>query len=134
MLTTIKYFRDEYLAHVREKRCPAGVCQPLFVATCSNRCPSEVDIPAYLSLVAAGRTDEALRSHMERNPFPSVCARVCPHPCELRCLRADVDEPVGIRAVKRFMVDAAIDVDMPVMERPPRKCGGRPWSAPARPD
>ncbi len=118
VLTTIKYFRDEYLAHVREKRCPAGVCQPLFVATCSNRCPSEVDIPAYLSLVAAGRTDEALRSHMERNPFPSVCARVCPHPCESRCLRADVDEPVGIRAVKRFMVDAAIDVEMPVMERP----------------
>jgi NADH-quinone oxidoreductase subunit F len=118
VLTTIKYFRDEYLAHVREKRCPAGACQPLFIAPCSNRCPGEVDVPAYLSLVAENRVEEALRSHMERNPFPSVCARVCPHPCEQRCVRADIDESVSIRGVKRFMVDAGIDVSMPVMERP----------------
>ncbi len=118
VLTTLRYFRDEYLAHVREKRCPAGVCQALFVATCSNRCPSEVDIPAYLSLVAEGREEEALLSHMERNPFPSVCARVCPHPCESRCRRETVDSPIAIRAVKRFMVDASAEVRVPVMERP----------------
>jgi NADH-quinone oxidoreductase subunit F len=117
VLTTIRYFRDEYLAHVREKRCPAGVCEALFVATCANRCPSEVDIPAYLSLVAEGRSAEALRSHMERNPFPSVCARVCPHPCEERCRRETLDAPVAIRAVKRFMVDASPEVSMPVMAR-----------------
>ena len=118
VLTTIKYFRDEYLAHVREKRCPAGVCHPLFVATCSNGCPSEVDIPAYLSLVAEGREEEALLNHMERNPFPSVCARVCPHPCESRCRREAVDAPVGIRSVKRFMVDSSPPVSIPVMQRP----------------
>jgi NADH-quinone oxidoreductase subunit F len=118
VLTTIKYFRDEYLAHVREKRCPAGVCQPLFVATCSNGCPSEVDIPAYLSLVAEGREEEALLSHMERNPFPSVCARVCPHPCEARCRREAMDAPVAIRSVKRFMVDSSPQVSVPVLERP----------------
>lgn len=118
VLTTIRYFRDEYLAHVREKRCPAGVCQPLFVATCSNGCPSEVDIPAYLSLVAEGREQEALLSHMERNPFPSVCARVCPHPCEQHCRREAVDAPVAIRSVKRFMVDSSPQVSIPVMERP----------------
>jgi NADH-quinone oxidoreductase subunit F len=121
VLTTIKYFRDEYLAHVREKRCPAGACESLFVATCSNHCPSEVDIPAYLSLVAEGRNEEALRSHMERNPFPSVCARVCPHPCESRCRREELDRPVAIRAVKRFMVDATTDVDMEVLDRPPEE-------------
>ena len=118
VLTTIKYFRDEYLAHVREKRCPAGVCQSLFVATCSNGCPSEVDIPAYLSLVAEGRETEALLSHMERNPFPSVCARVCPHPCEAHCRREAMDAPVAIRAVKRFMVDSSPTVSVPVMKRP----------------
>lgn len=118
VLTTIKYFRDEYLAHVREKRCPAGVCESLFVATCSNRCPSEVDIPAYLSLVNEGRIEEALKFHMDRNPFPSVCARVCPHPCEARCRRDTLDSPVAIRAVKRFMVDASTNVEMPVMNRP----------------
>jgi NADH-quinone oxidoreductase subunit F len=118
VLTTIKYFRDEYLAHVNEKRCPAGVCEPLFIATCSNRCPGEVDVPAYLSLVAEGRNEEALLSHMERNPFPSMCGRVCPHPCEERCRRETVDSPVAIRAVKRFMVDAATEISVPVMDRP----------------
>jgi NADH-quinone oxidoreductase subunit F len=118
VLTTIKYFRDEYLAHVREKHCPAGVCESLVVATCSNRCPSDVDIPGYLSLVAEGRSEEALRSHMDRNPFPSVCARVCPHPCEERCRRETVDTPVAIRAVKRFMVDSSPEVEVPVMDRP----------------
>ena len=118
VLTTIRYFRDEYLAHVREKRCPAGVCQPLFVATCSNGCPSDVDIPAYLSLVAEGREEEALLSHMDRNPFPSVCARVCPHPCEQHCRREAVDAPVAIRSVKRFMVDSSPPVRIPVMQRP----------------
>ncbi len=121
VLTTIKYFRDEYLAHVREKRCPGGACETLFVATCANRCPGEVDVPAYLSLVAEGRTEEALRSHMERNPFPSMCARVCPHPCETHCRRETVDTPVAIRAVKRFMVDAVTDVSVPVMQRPPEE-------------
>ncbi len=118
VLTTLRYFRDEYLAHVLEKRCPAGACESLFVAPCSNRCPSEVDVPAYLSLVAEGRTEEALLSHMDRNPFPSVCARVCPHPCEERCRRATLDEAVAIRPVKRFMVDAAAEVTVPVMDRP----------------
>jgi len=121
VLTTIKYFRDEYLSHVREKRCPAGVCETLFVATCANRCPGEVDVPAYLSLVAEGRNEEALRSHMDRNPFPSMCARVCPHPCETQCRRETVDSPVAIRAVKRFMVDAATKVSVPVMDRPPEE-------------
>ncbi len=122
VLTTIKYFRDEYLAHVREKRCPAGVCQSLFLATCSNRCPAEVDIPGYLSLVAEGRSEEALISHMNRNPFPSVCARVCPRPCEARCLRVEEDNnPLAIRAVKRFMVDSAPEISLPVMDRPPEE-------------
>jgi NADH-quinone oxidoreductase subunit F len=133
VLTTIKYFRDEYLAHVREKRCPAGVCESLFVATCANRCPGEVDVPAYLSLVAEGRSEEALRSHMERNPFPSMCARVCPHPCETQCRRETVDTPVAIRAVKRFMVDAATEISVPVMDRPreERRCAAIVGAGPA---
>jgi NADH-quinone oxidoreductase subunit F len=118
VLTTLRYFREEYLAHVLEKRCPAGVCESLFVAPCTSRCPCEVDVPAYLSLVAEDRMEEALLGHMDRNPFPSVCARVCPHPCEERCRRETLDSPVAIRAVKRYLVDAAADVTVPVMDRP----------------
>ncbi|MBI5526103.1 MAG: FAD-dependent oxidoreductase [Deltaproteobacteria bacterium] len=118
-LTTIRYFRDEYLEHIREKRCTAGVCADLFISPCANRCPAGVDIPAYVSLVAEGRYTEALVSHLNHNPFPSVCARVCPHECEKHCRRATIDgEPVAIRAVKRFMVDQARDVTPSMLERP----------------
>ena len=118
VLTTLHHFRDEYLDHVREGRCEAGVCTELFWAPCSNRCPAEVDIPAYVALVGEGRYAEALASHLDRNPFPSACARVCPHPCESSCVRADTDEAVAIRAVKRFMVDQEVDAQPTVLERP----------------
>ncbi|MFO7895068.1 MAG: NADH-ubiquinone oxidoreductase-F iron-sulfur binding region domain-containing protein [Longimicrobiales bacterium] len=118
VLTTLRYFREEYLDHVREGRCEAGVCSELFWAPCSNRCPAEVDIPAYVALVGEGRYAEALASHIDRNPFPSACARVCPHPCESSCVRAATDEAVAIRAVKRFMVDQDVDAKPTVLERP----------------
>ncbi len=118
VLTTLRYFRDEYLDHVREGRCEAGVCADLFWAPCSNRCPAEVDIPAYVALVGEGRYAEALASHLDRNPFPSACARVCPHPCETSCVRAATDEAVAIRAVKRFMVDQDVEAQPTVLERP----------------
>jgi NADH-quinone oxidoreductase subunit F len=118
VLTTLRYFRDEYLDHVCEARCEAGVCNELFWAPCSNRCPAEVDIPAYVSLTAERRYSEALASHLDRNPFPSVCARVCPHACESSCRRADTDEPVAIRAVKRFMADRKVEARPTVLERP----------------
>ncbi|MFW5950853.1 MAG: NADH-ubiquinone oxidoreductase-F iron-sulfur binding region domain-containing protein [Gemmatimonadota bacterium] len=118
VLTTLRYFRDEYLDHVREGRCEAGVCADLFWAPCSNRCPAEVDIPAYVALVGEERYEEALASHIDRNPFPSVCARVCPHPCESSCVRGATDEPVAIRAVKRFMVDQVVEAEPTVVDRP----------------
>ena len=111
VLTTLRYFRSEYEAHVRQGRCPAGVCGELVQAPCSNDCPAGVDVPLYVSLVGANRIDEALATHLERNPFPLVCARVCPHPCERRCRRGQIDSPVAIRAVKRYMVDTAGDLD-----------------------
>ncbi len=118
VLTTLRYFREEYLDHVREGRCEAGVCNELFWAPCSNRCPAEVDIPAYVALVGEKRYAEALASHIDRNPFPSVCARVCPHVCETSCRRGATDEPVAIRAVKRFMVDRKVQARPTVLQRP----------------
>jgi len=107
VLTTLRYFREEYETHIREKRCPAGVCPELVHAPCQNQCPAGVDVPLYVSLVGEGRYEEALASHMERNPLPSICARVCPHPCEDKCRRQQLDSPVAIRAIKRHMVDTA---------------------------
>jgi NADH-quinone oxidoreductase subunit F len=105
VLSTLRYFRDEFIAHIVEKRCPAGACKPLVRARCANACPAEVDVPSWLALVAQGRYAEAIEIHRRANPFVLVCGRVCPAFCEEHCRRSEVDESVAIRQVKRFMAD-----------------------------
>ncbi|MCL5103468.1 MAG: NADH-quinone oxidoreductase subunit NuoF [Armatimonadetes bacterium] len=107
VLSTIRYFRDEYEAHIVEKRCPAHSCEKLITTTCSSACPAHVNIPEYVGLIAAGRFDEALDIIRRRNPLASVCGRACDHPCEMFCRRGDVDEPVAVRHLKRFVTQYA---------------------------
>jgi NADH-quinone oxidoreductase subunit F len=113
VLSTIRYFRDEYDAHIREKRCPAGVCPALVRAPCQSACPAGVDVPGFVSLIGEKRYAEALALHRERNPFASVCARVCFHPCEEKCRRSNLDEAVAIRGLKRFMTEQEVTVQLP---------------------
>lgn len=75
------------------------------VAPCVNTCPAHIDIQTYLRQVVNGNFEAALRVIKDRNPFPSVCGRVCPHPCEAECRRNLVDTPVAINHVKRFVSD-----------------------------
>jgi NADH-quinone oxidoreductase subunit F len=105
VMAALRYFEDEFVAHIEDRRCPAGSCKELVPARCMNACPAGVDVPAYVSLSAEGRYAEALEIHRERNPFAMICGRVCPAFCEQRCRRSDIDEPVAIRAIKRFMAD-----------------------------
>lgn len=105
VLTTLRYFRDEYEEHIREKRCRAGVCHDLVLAPCMNECPLGMDVPSYVSLIGEGRLSEALAVMLETNPFPSVCGRVCDHRCETKCRRNQLDESVAIRALKRVATD-----------------------------
>ena len=115
VLSTIRHFRDEYEAHIREKRCPAGVCPALVRAPCQNACPAGVDVPGYVSLIGEKRYAEALRLHRERNPFAAVCARVCFHTCEDKCRRATLDEPLSVRSLKRFMAEQEVTVQLPAV-------------------
>jgi NADH-quinone oxidoreductase subunit F len=107
VLSTIRYFRDEYEAHIKEKRCPAGVCSALFKSPCQNACPIGMDVPSYLALVRAGRLDDAYKVLLRTNPFPAVCGRVCDHQCQSKCRRATLDESLAIKFVKRFITDNA---------------------------
>lgn len=75
------------------------------VAPCVQACPANVDIQTYLRRVGDGNFEAALRIIKDRNPFPSVCGRVCPHPCEAACRRNLVDGAVAINHVKRFAAD-----------------------------
>jgi NADH-quinone oxidoreductase subunit F len=113
VLSTIRFFRHEYEAHINLKHCEAGVCNGLVRAPCQSACPANVDIPGFVSLIAEKRYAEALRLHRERNPFAAVCARVCFHTCEKKCRRSTIDDPLAIRAVKRFMVDQEITIQVP---------------------
>ncbi len=72
---------------------------------CQNACPLHMDIREYVSLVSQGRIMEALQVIRMGNPFPSICAYVCTHPCEESCRRAQVDNPIAIRSLKRFAVE-----------------------------
>ena len=113
VLSTLNYFRDEYLAHIREKRCQTGTCGMLTRAPCQSACPAGVDVPGFVSLVAEKRYEEAIKLHRERNPFAAACARVCFHTCEDRCRRSKLDSPVAIRGIKRFMADQEVSIQVP---------------------
>ncbi|MGC9333542.1 MAG: FAD-dependent oxidoreductase [Anaerolineae bacterium] len=113
--SALRYFEDEFITHIVDKRCPAGACQSLVRARCINACPADVDVPSYVALIAQGRYAEALEIHRRTNPFPLVCGRVCPAFCEDRCRRGEIDESIAIRDVKRFMADHEL---------------GNPWTPP----
>ncbi len=72
---------------------------------CQRACPAGIDIPSYIHEIAQGNFMEAVRVIKQRNPFPSVCGRVCIHPCEEVCRRGLVDAPIAINDLKRFATD-----------------------------
>jgi NADH-quinone oxidoreductase subunit F len=105
VLSTINYFREEFDAHIREKRCPASVCEALVFAPCENTCPVYCDAVGYTALISEGRVDEALSLIRLTMPLAGVCGRVCNHPCETMCKRGDIDDPIAIASLKRFASD-----------------------------
>jgi len=105
VLSTINNFREEYDAHIRDKRCPASVCEALVFAPCENTCPVNCDAVGYTALISAGRYEEALSLIRLTMPLAGVCGRVCNHPCETMCKRGDIDEPIAISSLKRFASD-----------------------------
>jgi NADH-quinone oxidoreductase subunit F len=105
VMASLRFFKEEFIAHIEDKHCVAGQCKPLVRAKCINACPAGVDSPAYIALVAQGRYAEALEIHRQRNPFALICGRVCPAFCEQKCRRGEIDQPIAIRMLKRFMAD-----------------------------
>ena len=109
VLTTIRYFQDEYEAHIDRKRCPAAVCQEIISSPCQHTCPIGTEANVYISLVAQRRFKEAWDVIRKDNPLPSVCSRLCNHPCEFKCQAGRWAEPIAVRAVKRFVSDYALE-------------------------
>ena len=113
VLSTIRYFRNEFEEHIKNKYCRAGVCSALFISPCENACPANVNVPGYMSLIAAGRFIDAFNLIKQENPFPAICGRICTHPCELKCRRGTTDEAMAICDLKRFVADYAYKNEKP---------------------
>jgi len=102
--------------------------QPAFrdrTAPCSEQCPCGTDLPRVEALAAAGRQLEAWRTILLENPLPGVCGRVCFHPCEQACNRGELDAPVAIHALERFLADQAALDGAPTGLRPGAARGRR---------
>ncbi|MEI7615329.1 MAG: NADH-ubiquinone oxidoreductase-F iron-sulfur binding region domain-containing protein, partial [Actinomycetota bacterium] len=110
VLTTIKYFRDEYTAHVKYKKCPAVVCKGIISSPCQHACLlGGSGAPSYIGLIAQEKIDKALTLLYHENPLPVICGRVCHHPCETKCRRGKIDDSIKIRELKRFLTDYGIE-------------------------
>lgn len=102
VLESVEYFKDEYMSHIRYRRCQPEVGQKV---PCISYCPAHVDIPDYIALIGEHRYADAINCIRLDNPFPTACAFICEHPCEEKCRRDILDSPVNIRGLKKFAVD-----------------------------
>lgn len=105
ILTTLRYFRDEYEEHILQKRCKAGVCEDLFMALCENSCPMHMNIPGYIELIKEDRIEDAFELTLRDNPLPGTIGRICHFHCQMRCRREMLDEPVSQGEIHRYLAD-----------------------------
>ncbi len=75
---------------------------------CQANCPLGVNVQGYIALARAGKYAEALELIRRDNVLPGICGRICTHPCEAACRRNDLDQPVAIKDIKRFIADMAV--------------------------
>src|SRR5260370_40912666 len=72
---------------------------------CMMACPAHTNAGGYVGLIAEGQFEEAYKDARGPNPLASICGRVCAHPCETACRRGQIDKPISIRALKRFLTE-----------------------------
>ena len=77
-------------------------------APCIQACPLHIHIPKYVDLIQQGKMQEAFDTIVQDNPLPSICGRVCDHPCEKACKQSQHDASVSIRVLKRVVADYAM--------------------------
>ncbi|MFH2093979.1 MAG: FAD-dependent oxidoreductase, partial [Pseudomonadota bacterium] len=83
-------------------------------APCVQTCPAGTNVQGYVALIKMGKYPEAIKLIMEKIPLPGTLGRVCPAPCETACRRADVDTPLAIRNLKRFVADQVAFESLPI--------------------
>jgi NADPH-dependent glutamate synthase beta subunit-like oxidoreductase len=84
---------------------------------CKAQCPAHIDVQGYVNLAAKGKFEEALALIKQASPFPSICGRVCHHPCESNCSRGDIDASVGIHGIERYIADLDLNSEKRYMPK-----------------
>ncbi len=110
VMNSLAAFADDYNEHVHNHSCLMHQNQPV---PCRVACPAHIDIPGYISLIADGRYEDAVRLIRKDNPFPASCGFVCEHPCEGNCRRNMIDDAINICGLKRFAVEHVEDIPAP---------------------
>ena len=100
------------LAHDSARAGPVRTRRPVYLdllPPCNAGCPAGENIQAWLALTQAGQAEQAWQQLVSDNPLPAIMGRVCYHPCETVCNRAQLDSSVSIHAVERFLGDQAME-------------------------
>ncbi len=106
VMDAVTHFRDDFLSCMSgEKTGDNSEYIDKLTAPCMDKCPSHIDIPAYIEAIKNYRPSDSLATIRENMPLPAVCGRVCPHPCETACRRKNVDDAVNIMVLKRTASD-----------------------------
>jgi len=87
-------------------------------APCKTECPAHIAVQGYVKLASLGRYTDALELIKKENPFPAVCGRICPRKCESECTRGDIDDPVAVDEIKKFIAEQDLNKDLRYI--PPR--------------
>ncbi len=118
ILDLMEYYADQFNrcidAQVASKHYNGDISYIAKVtAPCTDMCPAHVDIPAYIEGVRDMSFTESLQATRQTMPLAHTCGRVCPHPCEDACRRANLDEPIAIMELKRLGADYETDHEVP---------------------
>lgn len=106
LFNALKYFAEDFAQALQgEKPVNKGTYHSKLTAPCMDACPIHLDIPKYIEFIKEAKFSESLNVIRERLPIPGVVGRVCFRPCEKHCRRGNVDEPIAIKALKRFVAD-----------------------------
>jgi formate dehydrogenase beta subunit len=108
----LEYFSDDFLKAINgDKSVVAGTYFSKLTAPCIDACPIHLDIPKYIELIKDAKFAESIRVIRERLPLPGVLGRACFRPCEKNCRRANLDEPIAIKHLKRFVADHDLSIN-----------------------
>ena len=120
LLHAIEYFRTAFEKCIEGQKVREGVYRSSVTAPCFSVCPTKLKIPNYIEEIAEGRFTESLATIREDTCLAGTLGRVCVRPCESNCRRANIDEPVSIKYLKRFVADYELDKEKkPIIGKEP---------------